>query len=52
MSSITDEQRHAILEFGEAKYSIGYKDGYVSGIISGVLLATITFTIFTITKRV
>lgn len=50
--SITKEQREAILEFGETKYSMGYKDGYISGIISGVLLATITFTIFTMTKKV
>jgi hypothetical protein len=37
------EQKQAILEYGEAKYAMGYKDGYISGILSGGLLSIIGF---------
>ena len=47
---ITEEQRQAIIEYGEGRYQMGYKDGYVSGIICGILLSGITFLIFSTTK--
>jgi hypothetical protein len=48
---ITEEQRQAIIEYGEGRYQMGYKDGYVSGIICGILLSGITFLIFSTTKK-
>ena len=49
--SITDEQSLAIIEYGEGKYRMGYKDGCVSGIICGILLSGITFLICSATKK-
>ncbi len=48
---LTDEQRQAIVDYGEGRYQMGYKDGCVSGIICGILLSGITFMMFTATKK-
>ena len=45
MSSFNIEQKQAILEYGEAKYTMGYKDGYISGVLSGGLLSIIGFIV-------
>jgi hypothetical protein len=45
------DQRQAIIEYGEGKYAMGYKDGYVSGIISGILMSTMCLMLFTLIKK-
>ena len=48
--SLSKEEYAEILDFGEAKYTMGYKDGYVSGLVTGALLASIVFLISNVSK--
>ena len=48
---ISEDQKQAILNYGEAKYSLGYRDGYVSGIITGVLLSSICLVMSELVKK-
>jgi hypothetical protein len=52
--TMNDNERQAVLEYGEGKYDMGYKDGYISGIVCGALLSTIAilaYRIVTISKN-
>ena len=48
--SLSKEEYAEMLDFGEVKYAMGYKDGYVSGIVTGALLASIAFLISNISR--
>ena len=43
--------KEAIIEYGEAKYAIGYKDGYVAGVVTGILCSVCIMTISLIINR-
>jgi hypothetical protein len=49
--SFNIEQKQAILEYGEAKYTMGYKDGYINGILSGGLLSIIGILAITLCTK-
>jgi hypothetical protein len=49
--NLSAEQKQAIIDYGEAKWALGYKEGYISGIISGVLLGTIAYLTFSIIRK-
>ena len=49
--TFNDNQKQAIIEYGEAKYAQGCKDGFISGILSGSLLTMIVFLTATIIKE-
>ena len=44
-------ERESIIEYGDIKYYLGYKDGYAAGIISGVLLASICIVATAFVRR-
>ncbi len=48
---ISEGQKQAILNYGEAKYSIGYRDGYMTGIVTGVLLSSICLVMSALVKK-
>lgn len=48
--NFSDAQKQAIVEYGEAKYHLGYKEGYISGMICGILLGSITLMVVKIVK--
>ena len=48
---MTDEQRQAIIDYGEGRYNIGYKNGMINGIITGVLLSSVIMLVAAIIKK-
>jgi hypothetical protein len=48
---LNNEQKRAILEYGDSKYYKGYREGYISGLISGSLLYSVGIMIIIIIKE-
>ena len=49
--TLNDEQKRAILEYGESKYWKGYSSGFTSGAYFGSLLMLTSLLIVTLIKE-